>query len=110
MLRQACAWVTAGFVLFASAIMNAGAATTAQRTFVSTGGNDANSCSLAAPCRGFAAAVTAVAHGGEVIVLDSGGYGPVVINKPVEITAPPGVYAGVSVLSVAVLLLIFLLR
>ena len=35
-------------------------------------------CLLAriAPCRGFAAAVSAVAANGEVVVLDSGGYGP----------------------------------
>ncbi len=70
-----------------------------QRTFVSTGGNDANPCSLVAPCRGFAAAVTAAASGGEVIVLDSGGYGPVTIGKSITITAPGGVYAGISVIS-----------
>src|SRR5215468_5945869 len=79
-----CGMVLVGISAFADA---AGP----QRAFVSTGGNDANPCSLAAPCRGFAAAVTAVAASGEVIVLDSGGYGPVVINKPVDITAPPGV-------------------
>jgi hypothetical protein len=52
-----------------------------QRTFASTGGDDANSCSLTAPCRGFAAAIVAVASGGEVIVLDSGGYGVVTIGR-----------------------------
>ena len=69
-----------------------------QRTFVSTGGSDANNCALLTPCRGFGAAVAAVAAGGEVIVLDSGGYGPVTISKSVTITAPAGVYAGISVL------------
>ena len=68
-----------------------------QRTFVSTGGNDANPCSITSPCRGFAAAVTAVASGGEVIVLDSGGYGSFTIAKSVTVTAPAGVYAGISV-------------
>lgn len=68
-----------------------------QRTFVSTGGSDANPCSLSLPCRGFAAAVAAVASGGEVIALDSGGYGAFTIAKSVTVTAPAGVYAGISV-------------
>ena len=68
-----------------------------QRTFVSTGGSDSNPCSLALPCRGFGAAVAVVAANGEVIALDSGGYGPVTITKSVTITAPSGVYAGISV-------------
>ncbi len=69
-----------------------------QRTFVSTGGNDASPfCSLASPCRGFTAAVAAVAPGGEVVALDSGGYGSFTISKSVTVTAPAGVYAGISV-------------
>ena len=52
-----------------------------------------------APCRSFGAAIVKTTSGGEVVVLDSAGYGPVVITKPVSIIAPPGVYAGVSVLS-----------
>jgi len=70
-----------------------------QRTFVSTGGSDANNCALLTPCRGFGAAVAAVGAGGEVIALDSGGYGPVTITKSVTITSPAGVYAGISVLA-----------
>ena len=70
-----------------------------QRTFVASGGNDGNPCSLVAPCRSFLAAINRTSIGGEVIVLDSAGYGPVVINKAVSIIAPPGVYAGVSVFS-----------
>jgi hypothetical protein len=34
---------------------------------------------------------------GEVIVLDSAGYGPVSIAQNVSIIAPPGIYAGISV-------------
>jgi hypothetical protein len=34
-----------------------------------------------------------------VIVLDSGGYGPVTITKSIAIVAPRGVYAGISVFS-----------
>jgi len=69
----------------------------AQRTFVSTAGNDGNSCALSSPCRGFAKALTVTDSGGEIVVLDSGGYGAVAIGQPVSITAPPGVYAGISV-------------
>ena len=72
---------------------------TAQRTFVSTGGVDNPACSLVAPCRAFGAAITAVPPGGEVIALESGGYGPVTITKSVSIIAPAGIYAGISVLS-----------
>jgi hypothetical protein len=71
----------------------------AQRTFVASYGSDGNACSLAAPCRGFAAAITHTDPGGEIIVLDSAGYGTVTIDKSVSIIAPPGVYAGVSVFS-----------
>jgi hypothetical protein len=68
-----------------------------QRTFVSGNGNDANACSLVAPCRSFAAAIQQTSGGGEVIVLDAAGYGPVAILSSVSIIAPPGVYAGISV-------------
>jgi hypothetical protein len=70
-----------------------------QRTFVSGQGNDNNPCSLAAPCRTFSTAIGAVGSGGEVIVLNSAGYGAFPINKAVTVTVPPGVYAGISVFS-----------
>ncbi|MEO8674973.1 MAG: right-handed parallel beta-helix repeat-containing protein [Casimicrobiaceae bacterium] len=75
----------------------AGPALAVQRTFVASTGVDTNPCTLTSPCRGFAAAVGAVATNGEVVILDSAGYGPVTINQPVTITAPKGVYAGVTV-------------
>jgi hypothetical protein len=71
----------------------------AQRTFVASTGNDANACSLAFPCRSFGVAIAQTLPGGEVIVLDSAGYGPATISQPVSIIAPPGIYAGVSVFS-----------
>jgi hypothetical protein len=73
------------------------AGATAQRTFVASNGVDNPTCSISAPCRGFAAAVAATSPNGEVIVVDSAGYGSVTITQPVSIIAPPGVYAGVSV-------------
>jgi len=65
------------------------------RVFVSAKGNDRQEGSSTLPKRTFAQAVVAVDPGGEVVVLDSGAYGPVTINKSVSIIAPSGVYAGV---------------
>jgi hypothetical protein len=68
------------------------------RTFVSTFGNDANmslSCSAAANCRTFAAALSVTNPGGEVVVVNSGGYGPATISQPIVITAV-GVDASIS--------------
>ena len=71
----------------------------AQRTFVSTTGNDASPCTLTLPCRAFSAAVALTNDGGEVIVLDSGGYGSALVLKSISLIAPPGVYGGITVLS-----------
>ncbi len=86
-----CALVLSGFLVSSLAF---GAA---QRTFVSTAGVNNPACSIGSPCRDFAAAVAVTSPNGEVIVLDSGGYGPVTIAQAVSIIAPPGVYAGISV-------------
>jgi hypothetical protein len=71
----------------------------AQRTFVSGLGSDANPCSRTSPCRTFGQAISQTNAGGEVIVLDSAGYGPFTVSTSVSIIAPPGVYAGISVFS-----------
>jgi hypothetical protein len=84
-------------VLLFSACLPAFAGATAQRTFVSGGGVDNLSCSIGNPCRGFAAAITATNVGGEIVALDSAGYGSVIVTKSVSIIAPPGIYAGISV-------------
>jgi len=73
-----------------------GSAVAVQRTFVASTGSDTNPCSITLPCRGFAAAVAAVDGGGEVIVLDSAGYGPFNVTKSVSIIAPEGIYAGIT--------------
>ena len=91
--------VTRGLAALVLACLPVVAGATAQRTFVRSDGVDNPACSLAAPCRAFAAAVTATSSGGEVIVLDSGGYGAVTIAKSLSIASPLGIYAGISVFS-----------
>lgn len=76
-----------------------GALAAAQRSFVASTGLDGNPCSLTQPCRSFAVAMAQTLPGGEVVILDSAGYGPLTIDKSVSIIAPPGVYAGISVTS-----------
>jgi len=86
------------FSLLAVSI-SADAAGPPQRTFVHSDpiGNDANDCSLAFPCRTFDRAITVVAAGGEVVILDTAGYGPFTIGKSVKVIGPSGVYGGISV-------------
>ncbi len=55
------------------------------RSFVSAGGNDASSCSRRAPCRTLAAALAKTAAGGEINILDAGGYDTVTIDKAISI-------------------------
>lgn len=69
------------------------------RTFVASYGNDASPCTRAQPCRSFASAFAQTGDGGEVVALDSAGYGSVTVTRSATITAPTGVYAGVSVTS-----------
>jgi hypothetical protein len=70
-----------------------------QRTFVSGTGNDANACTRTAPCRNFQRAIDETLTGGEVIVLDSAGYGPVNITRGIQLISPAGVYAGITAFS-----------
>jgi hypothetical protein len=68
-----------------------------QRTFVAPSGSDGNACSLASPCRSFDKAISVTDPNGEIVVLGSGGYGSVTIDKSITIAAPAGIYAGISV-------------
>ncbi len=83
------------FVVAALAIVST-PASAAPRTFVKSDGNDLNVCSIVSPCRNFTRALTQTDPGGEILVLDSAGYGAVTVNKSVSIIAPPGVYGGVA--------------
>src|SRR5437762_2693858 len=58
----------------------------APRTFVSGLGSDANPCTREAPCRTFQHAHDLVDDKGEVLALDSAGYGVLTISKNVTIS------------------------
>src|SRR5438309_8358314 len=66
----------------------------ANRTWVSGVGDDVNPCSRTAPCKTFAGAISKTAAGGEIDVLDPGGFGPVIISKSITIDGT-GVLAGI---------------
>ena len=68
----------------------------ATRTWVSGVGDDVNPCSRTAPCKTFAGAISKTATGGEINVLDPGGFGAVTITKSITISSE-GFEAGVLV-------------
>src|SRR4051812_37540065 len=86
-------FVTALVLLFAFSSLAHAQAT---RTWVSGVGDDANPCSRTAPCKTFAGAISKTATGGEINVLDPGGFGGVTITKSITISSE-GFEAGVLV-------------
>ena len=83
----------------ASSLVSMPASALVARAYVSGGGSDANTtvnCSLTQPCRTFQTAMTVLNDGGEVIALDSAGYGTVTITKSVSLIAPAGIFAGLT--------------
>lgn len=69
----------------------------ATRTWVSGVGDDANPCSRTAPCKTFAGAISKTASGGEINVLDPGGFGALTITKSITIIGGESGEAGVLV-------------
>lgn len=67
--------------IFASLVGNA----QATRTWVSGVGDDANPCSRTAPCKTISGAISKTAAGGEISLLDPGGFGGVTITKSITI-------------------------
>jgi len=57
----------------------------ATRTWVSGVGDDVNPCSRTAPCKTFAGAISKTAQGGEINVLDPGGFGALTITKAISV-------------------------
>ncbi|MEP7010543.1 MAG: right-handed parallel beta-helix repeat-containing protein [Acidobacteriota bacterium] len=86
-------WIPA-VALTLCAALPAGAQAT--RTWVSGVGDDANPCSRTAPCKTFAGSISKTAAGGEINVLDPGGFGGVTITKSISIISD-GFEAGVLV-------------
>jgi hypothetical protein len=66
----------------------------ATRTWVSGVGDDVNPCSRTAPCKTFAGAISKTAAGGEISVLDPGGFGAITITKAITINGD-GTLAGI---------------
>src|SRR6516164_1945938 len=94
-MRQSAPVSIAGTILVI--LLNATSAQAqATRTWVSGVGDDANPCSRTAPCKTFAGAISKTAPGGEINVLDPGGFGAVTITKSISITSV-GFEAGVLV-------------
>jgi hypothetical protein len=89
-IRALAAMAAAASFLFMSSVP--GFAQT--RTWVSGVGDDANPCSRTAPCKTFAGAISKTAAGGEINILDAGGFGTVTITKSISIIGE-GATAGV---------------
>ena len=67
------------------------------RAYLASDGNDANPCSLSAPCRLLPAALNAIVDGGEIWMLDSANFNTttVTVGKSVSILAVPGAVGSV---------------
>src|SRR3984885_5827811 len=70
-----------GLVLLVASV----AAAQASRTWISGVGDDANPCSRTAPCKTFAGAISKTMAGGEISVLDPGGYGALPLTTAIAI-------------------------
>lgn len=83
-----------GLGLFFCAMTGAAQAQ-ATRTWVSGVGDDANPCSRTAPCKTFPGAYSKTAVGGEIDVIDPGGFGTITIGHAITIDGGGGVMASI---------------
>ena len=81
--------------LFVVGLAVAPAQAQATRTWVSGVGDDANPCSRTAPCKTFPGAISKTATGGEIDVLDPGGFGTVTITKSITLDGGGGQVASI---------------
>jgi hypothetical protein len=58
-------------------------------------GSDPGACVFEFPCRTLAGAMQNAPPGAEIIILDSGEYGPVSIDRAIRIEAAPGIHASI---------------
>jgi Right handed beta helix region len=89
LLSAVCSSVVLAALLVAPAVQ-----AQATRTWVSGVGDDVNPCSRTAPCKTFAGAISKTAAGGEISVLDPGGFGAITITKAITINGD-GTLAGI---------------
>src|SRR2546428_14170663 len=66
------------------------------RSAVSVNGSDLNPCTVASPCRSFNAAIAQTNPGGEIIALDSAGYGPFTVSGTFTVSGAPGAHAAIT--------------
>src|ERR1700747_3305666 len=85
------------WILPAVFVLSVSSAFANNRSAVSVNGNDLNPCTVASPCRSFTAAIALTNPGGEVIALDSAGYGPFAVPSSLTISGAPGVHAAITV-------------
>lgn len=86
-----------GILALALAALPGTASAQANRTFVSAqNGLDTNPCTVAQPCRSFQQAESVTNSGGEILALDSGGYGVLSITKSITVNAPKGIEAAIT--------------
>lgn len=69
----------------------------APRTFVSGTGVDTGTCPSTAPCRSFSFAFSQTSSGGDIVALDTAGYGVLTITHAVNIIVPPGILGAITV-------------
>ena len=89
---------TIGFVILTLAFTSLAQAQ-ATRTWVSGVGDDVNPCSRTAPCKTFAGAISKTATGGEISVLDPGGYGTLTVTKAITVDGGTGAGWGSTLFS-----------
>jgi len=89
------AWKRFGCVVALTLIAGSAAATNA-RSAVSINGLDTNPCTVASPCRSFGVALSQTNYGGEIVAVDSAGYGPFSIGQNVAVSGAPGVHAAIT--------------
>src|SRR5881409_3964821 len=77
-------------------LISGGAFAQNARSAVSSTGSDVNSCTVASPCRSFSTAIAHTNAGGEIIALDSAGYGPFTISSDMTVSGAPGVHAAIT--------------
>ncbi|MDP9106110.1 MAG: right-handed parallel beta-helix repeat-containing protein [Candidatus Eremiobacteraeota bacterium] len=87
-------FVVLGLGLFFCAMTSAAQAQ-ATRTWVSGLGDDANPCSRTAPCKTFPGAYSRTAVGGEIDVIDPGGFGTISIGHSITIDGGGGLMASI---------------